>query len=203
MPFYTTQAIIRTADNVEANYATNTWTCEADDLTALQLFHDELVDFYEEMDSFFSPLVATTNGLNLVSYLNTDPKPRPPVLMTNANLTVGSADPLPTEVALVLSFQGDKMAGVPQSQRRGRIFLPFLAEGHNGSDGRPNSAIVSALATAGDNLLTASTSAPTWTWLVYSAVAPGYTVITNGWVDNEWDTQRRRGRIATSRTTFS
>lgn len=203
MPFYSTMAIIATQDNVSANYATNTWWCEADDLTALQSFHDELVTFYTTVDDMFSNLVRGVNGLELTSYLRTDPEPRPPVLTTMANLSPLGGAPLPTEVSLVMSFQGDRMAGVPQARRRGRVYLPFMGEDDNHTDGRPTTAQVTMVANAGDALLTASTAATDWTWLVYSAVEPGYTIITNGWVDNEWDTQRRRGRPATIRTTFS
>jgi len=82
------------------------------------------------------------------------------------------------------------------------VYLPFFGETGNDTDGRPTPAMVTALAAAGGALLTASTAAATWAWLTYSTVAPGYTQVVNGWVDNEWDTQRRRGRAATSRTTF-
>jgi hypothetical protein len=203
MPFYSTMAIVKTVDNVLANYATNTWWCEADDLTALQDFHDELVTFYQAIDGGMSNLVGTTNALELTSYLRTDPMPRPPVLTTNATLTPGGGAPLPTEVSLCLSFQGSRMAGVPQSRRRGRVYIPFFGESGNDTDGRPTSGIVGTLAAAGDALLTASGAAATWSWVVYSEVEPGYTVVLNGWVDNEWDTQRRRGRPFTSRTVFS
>jgi hypothetical protein len=202
MPFYFTHAVIRTADNVAANYATNRWWVEADDLTALGDWHTNLSFLYGAMDGFWSNQVAASSNLILTSYNNLDPEPRPPVLENTYNVTpVGTAG-LPPEVSLCLSFQGDRMAGVPQARRRGRIYFPFLTSNSNGTDGRPTSTIVDALRDAGDALLTASSSATDWTWVVYSAVEPGYTVITNGWVDNEWDTQRRRGRPPTSREVY-
>lgn len=203
MSFYRTQATIATTDNLVANYATNTWHFEADDLVALGDVHVALTSFYTTIDDLFSSLVRTTNGLTLTSYDMADPEPRPPVLTTTANLNPAAGNPLPTEVSLVMSFQAIRQAGVPQSWRRGRIYLPFLGEDDNHTDGRPTAAAVTALAQAGDDLLAAATADPLWQWVIYSTVAPGWSTVNNGWVDNEWDTQRRRGRRATSRTTFS
>jgi hypothetical protein len=52
------------------------------------------------------------------------------------------------------------------------------------------------------NLLDASQAATAWKWAVYSTVNATGVEVTNGWVENAWDTQRRRGRIATVRTVF-
>jgi len=203
MPFYTTQATIKTTDNVQANFATNTWHVDADDLTELGNFHTALTTFYQAVDGTMSSLVLATGGLALTSYLDTDPTPRYPVLETSANLTVGAGDPLATQLSIVVSFQGDRVSGTPQARQRGRIYLPFPREALNDTSGRPDSTTVSTIATAAGVLLAASAGGgPGWTWVVYSRTAPGYTVVTNGWVDNEWDTQRRRGREYTTRTTF-
>jgi len=202
MPFFSSTATIKTVDNTVANFATNRWHFEADDLTALALAHAALVTFYQAVDTYFSNLVLGLNGLEITAYNDLDPTPRPPVLTTVATIVPSAGVPLPPEVSLCLSFQGTRLAGTPQAQRRGRVYLPFFGETGNDTDGRPTPAMVTALAAAGGALLTASTAAATWAWLTYSTVAPGYTQVVNGWVDNEWDTQRRRGRAATSRTTF-
>ncbi len=202
MPFYFTQATIATADNVAANFATNTWSVDADDVTALGLFHTALDTFYQTVDAYISNLARIANGLELTSYARADPTPRAPVLTNFYTLgPVGSA-PLPPEVSLCVSFQGPKVSGQPQARRRGRIYLPFMDEANNGVDGRPSSAMVTAIAGAAGTLLAASNAATTWTWEVFSTVSGGNVTITEGWVDNEWDTQRRRGRKATARTTF-
>lgn len=203
MAFYTTQATICTADNVVANFATNTFHFEAGTSQDLTNVHSALVTFYQAIDGLMSPLVKTTDGLILTSYDDTDPIPRPPVLETKANLTPGVNDPLPTQLAIVMSFQGERQAGVPQARRRGRVYLPFLREAINDAAGRPDSTSVATVVAAGDALLAASQAAAGWTWLIFSRVAPGYTEVTNGWVDNEFDIQRRRGREATSRSVFS
>jgi hypothetical protein len=42
-----------------------------------------------------------------------------------------------------------------------------------------------------------------WTWIVVSEVAGlNDVIVTNGWVDNAFDIQRRRGVTPTSRSTF-
>lgn len=202
MPFYSTQVIIPTVDNVAANYATNSFTFEADDLTALQLAHTALVGFYFSMTTSMSALVRQT-GWMIKSYDRSDPEPRAPALEQTFSLAgTPSGNPAPPELTLCLSFQGERVSGVPQAQKRGRIYFPFVDVSTIGTDGRPTSGLISSLASAGEDLLDDSSAAATWTWLVYSAVAPGYTIITNGWVDNEFDIQRRRGRPYTSRSVF-
>lgn len=202
MPLYRTQATIRTADGISANYATNTWHCLAPDVVQLALWEAALTTFYQAVDVRIGTLAGTTNALQYKHYEVDDPEPRAPVLTGQASLSP-SGTPMPPEVALVLSFQADQASGVPQARRRNRIYLPFLNTGAAGTDGRPSSATVTDVVTAADALLAAS--GPTtadWVWVVYSPTDGLFEEVNNGWVDNEWDTQRRRGRKATSRTTF-
>lgn len=203
MPFFTTQVTCPTADNDVANFATNTYHFEADDLTALGLVHTALQALYNTWRPQMSGLVRQNNW-NIKSYDDTDPEPRAPVLETNFNLTVAPAGGgLPPEVALCLSFQGSRVSGVPQARRRGRVYLPFLLGTANGTDGRPVAGCITAATNCGQGLLTASDAAATWSWITFSRVAPGYSIILDGWVDNEWDTQRRRGRRYTTRSLFT
>lgn len=41
-----------------------------------------------------------------------------------------------------------------------------------------------------------------WQWRIWSPTNNNSVLIDNGWVDNAWDTQRRRGVEATARTIF-
>lgn len=203
MPDYITQCIIATADNTVANFATNTFAIEATDVVALGLAHTALATFYQTIDANMSNLVRSANGLEVTSYNRADTKPRAPVLTNFSALTTTGTAPLPPEVALCLSFQAARVSGVPQSRRRGRIYLPFFDETGNGTDGRPASGVVSSTVTAAQAFLDASDASATWAWNVWSTVNGSPSIVANGWVDNEWDTQRRRGRPATSRTVFS
>lgn len=202
MPNYRTQVTIQTADNLSANFATNTWHCAAGDLTELGLWHAALTTFYTTVDGEMSDLVKQTGGLQMKSYDLADPEPRAPVLTAGANLSTAGA-PLPTECALVLSFQAVKQSGVPQARRRNRVYLPFLKATNNDSTGRPSATLISAVDGAATTLLAASGGGgASWVWTVYSPTDNLMEEVNDGWIDNEWDTQRRRGRKATSRSVF-
>lgn len=203
MPDYITNATIATTDNVGANYATNSWSFMATDLTALAQVHAQLAVFYQGIDAFMSSLVRSANGLELTSYARADTKPRAPVMVDRYTLNPLGSAPLPTEVALCLSFQAAKISGSPQSRRRGRVYIPFMDEAYSDTAGRPTSGLVTGLATEAQAFLAASDAAVPWSWHVWSTVGLFGAAVADGWVDNEWDTQRRRGRKATSRTTFT
>jgi hypothetical protein len=173
--------------------------------------------------TFFSTEIGQ-NGHEIRFYDMADPEPRVPLHTEPFNLPAApNGDPLPGEVAVVLSFQGVKVSGQPQARRRGRIFLGRLDKDCS-SAGRPSTSLMTSLAGAGQALLTASDGAAGWSWGIYSAAFDGmtrdengnvvphptreaytstFTAVDNGWVDNAFDTQRRRGLAASTRTTFS
>jgi hypothetical protein len=203
MTAYRVQFVLHTADSNPENYATNTW-CVAgtSDADALE-FVTALRAFYATMKGYYSSLVAQ-NGHEIKVYDLSDPLPRAPISEQVFNFsTVPSGAPLPTEVAICLSFQGPKISGVPQARRRGRVYIGPLNTNALHTDGRPVAALVTALSTAGDVLLDAGGAPLTWDWSVFSPTSGTSVIVTNGWVDNEFDTQRRRGRKATGRTPFS
>lgn len=202
MPTFRTQVTIATADNLVANFATNTFHVLAPDLAELALWHTGLVTFYQGFDNRMSDLVRTTDSLLIKSYDLADPEPRAPVLTFEGDLTVGGAT-LPPEIAVVCSFQAEKSSGVNQARRRNRVYIPFINAASMDSDGRPNSGTVDDIVASAAALLAASgpTSAD-WQWIVYSPTDSQFDLVDNGWVDNEFDIQRRRGRLATSRDTF-
>lgn len=202
MPLYRTQAVIATTDNVSANYATNSYYVSAPDLTELEGWHAALSAFYLAIDQFFSNMVRVSNGLTLKSYDMADPEPRAPLLEDSYNLTISNSDPLPAEVSLVLSFQALQESGVPQARRRGRVYLPFMQSSQNLPAGRPSTTLINGVIDAASDLVDAGKDDPYFDWAVFSTVDQDFGLVNNGWVDNEWDTQRRRGRDATFRTTF-
>lgn len=110
----------------------------------------------------------------------------------------------PSEVALCMSFQAAPISGVPQARRRGRVFLgPF-----NGNvlslttPGRPSAALIASVVGMGGQLLADSITEDV-PWCVYSRVGDAMAAVTDGWCDNAWDTQRRRGVAASARSIFS
>lgn len=203
MPLYRTQVVLATNDNVAANFATNTWYCTAGTPTELLGFNSAVLAFYGSIAAIFGNMMKPTDQISWKSYDMNDPEPRAPILSASSTISPDNTNTLPAEVALVLSFQAVRVSGSPQARRRGRVYLPFLKSSQNGLDGRPSGTLVAALASAGDVLVTSSKASVTWKWTVYSPTDNVSRPVTDGWVDNEWDTQRRRGRVRTSRTLFS
>lgn len=139
----------------------------------------------------------------------------------------GSAKSLPSEVSCCLSLDATLLpietepesipggapgpAGDthPRARRRGRIYLGPLndtatnATGGGTSAIRPSSAFRSSVTrSAKENLAAAVTSAG-WIWAVFSPTAWAMGTIHHVWVDDAFDTQRRRGVAATARTTLA
>lgn len=133
--------------------------------------------------------------------------------------TASSADALPHEVALALTFHAD-LTGIPESvpggvvgpegdthpraRRRGRIYLgPLNVNTVDGTSGRPSASFRTSVAAAGvrlrDNLDLQTGGIQ---WVVFSPTDWVARPVVNGWVDNAFDTQRRRGVAASSRTTW-
>lgn len=166
---------------------------------------DALVDFYDDLNTRFGNQIAQ-NGHSIKMYDLADPTPRAPIAEYSWNMTAApTGDPLPTEIALCLSFQGNRVSGTSQARRRGRVYIGPWAEGQQdtANNGRPSAGTITALVTSGDDLLTASQAASTWRWCVWSPTDAAMVQVTNGWVDNAWDVQRRRGVEPTTRETFA
>lgn len=205
MSAYRAQVILKTVDAIPANYVTNSWCLSVSPDGALDT--DEvtvaLKDFYDDMINFI-PSVIAQNGHEIKYSELPGVKPNYPFEEDVFNLvSAPTSDPMPTEVALVLSFQGIRQAGFSQKRRRGRIYFgPVRATAS--AAGRPTSAIITALATAGATFKSniEAVTGGAHSWAVWSNVDQDSVDIANGWVDNAFDTQRRRGVLATSRTTF-
>lgn len=124
--------------------------------------------------------------------------PRFPYIVPSATWSAPPAGTsIPSEVALCLSF----VAGFNLPRRRGRIYLGPLNDQAFALNGRPEAALISDLAAKGDDLLAYSTF-PDLFQVVISPTAQAAEQVTGGWVDNAFDTQRRRGVAPTSRTTY-
>jgi hypothetical protein len=110
---------------------------------------------------------------------------------------------MPAETALCLSFGGQ--GALPEARRKGRIYIGPLSGVAIGSEGegrysRPHPVLIQTVRLAAQELLNAEPGPDSLSWVVYSRAAGATTDVQGGWIDNEWDTQRRRGRDATVRT---
>lgn len=199
---YLLQVTLFPTSNVPEDAVTNSWSAEVDDLTAAIAFKDAVIAEYLTARDVW-PTTVRQNDHVWKLYDRDDPAPIYPADEGTWSFPVATTgDPAPPEVALCLSFQGLVVSGTPQARRRGRAYFGPLDANKIGTDGRPVAGLISDLEDFGNNLLTASNAAASWTWCVFSGASDANVPIANGWVDNEFDTQRRRGRRYTARTVF-
>lgn len=160
--------------------------------------------FYSDafQGNMLSPVVANT-GHFVLWYNMGDAEPRVPIL--TAPLTVpsrGTGNGLPEEVAVVMSFQGAKVSGSDQKNRRGRIYLGPLSVA--AITQATSSTFASSSSTFRSNIRTAARTyllgeANGVEWSVWSPTTFSSTPVTDGWIDFPLDTQRRRGSRALGR----
>lgn len=141
--------------------------------------------------------------------------------------TVGAIDAgpptgLPGEAAIALSFHGD-LTDIPETEsnpspppaffrpaarHRGRAYIGPMNESaiqeNSGTDFevKPSSAVLSTLRFSGEMLRDFAYTGGL-VWAVYSPTDDDAYEVVDGFVDNAFDTQRRRGNDATSRTLWT
>lgn len=115
--------------------------------------------------------------------------------------TMPNTQPLPEEVSCCASFMGTPDSGYPIARQRGRIYLPTLL----------NQVLVVAGARTTVGLTTRQDIAASMKrlaleetagidWVVWSHTGLQAFPVTRGWVDDAFDSQRRRGPEASART---
>lgn len=184
-----------------ADYVTNTLHFAMDDGDETDIA-DALDDMYAQFAGVMSNLIEPSEFVYKFFDL-AEPPPRVPyAMLTGRGPAAFGSNAAPTEISLCLSWRADYISGVPPGRMRNRIYVGPLSRDATGTDGRPSSGAIASVVAGGQALIDASALA-TWDWIVYSETAGSDFVWSQGWVDNEFDTQRRRGRAATARTTFT
>lgn len=187
-------------------------TAQAIATATTQLYNLSAVGRTNPIAYYIAGVVSRTANAARVKIYNMDlPKPRPPILEHPWTLgPAASGNNLPLEVSIVSSFQGDLSAGVPQARRRGRVYLgPLGAHAVSQGSGSAFPQVVEGVRLDIAGAFSDYSSAiPVATdgdaqWCVWSRVNSDLVRITNGWVNNEPDTQRRRQSQPTSRSTWS
>lgn len=208
MPIYRAQVVIPADSGVSKDACVNNWGFFTADTSAalVTAITTPLKNFYDSWANYRAGLMAWT-GTRMKVYNLSDPLPRVPV----ADITLGlsSAEQttnLPGECALCLSFQAQRISGQSQARRRGRVYLgPFGSVANVSSTGRPDSTMITTILAGAEALRTAMGSTIA-SWVVISQPKPTMpitsSVVTGGWIDNAWDTQRRRGLQPLTRTVF-
>lgn len=207
---YKFQVTIPTDSGIPKDSITNTFHFVNDSAFATDFdnVRDMLRDFYTVAPLPGSGSIASfmakslTGPATVKAYNMAAPIPRAPDYESTFAITFGSTQPdLPAENSIVLSFQAPRESGLPQARRRNRVYLGPFSEGANTDAGRPG--IGPRIASAARDMLEASDSSVAWRWVIYSPTTEEFHLVTNGWVDNAWDTQRRRGLAPTTRTTWT
>lgn len=194
---------MKTVDNIGENFVSNSWAFNVPSTSgAGAVLTPILKAFYDSYRQYLSPLLAQNGHIIKYSELP-GVKPNYPFDEDTWNLTAApSGTAIPDELAVCLSFQGARAAGAPQSRRRGRIYMgPHNTAALTAN--RPLTALQTNLANYALTLKNAVTAAGAgFEWGIWSNADSHLVVVTNGWVDNAWDVQRRRGVDATTRTVW-
>jgi hypothetical protein len=215
MPVIRAQSSIPYKTNLPEDVTQNNWHFQVEGVNPgpaeLAGVVTALNNFYSAIDQLF-PLnlenLRTTKFYNL-----SQPQPRTPIHVSTQVIAVSANNPLPEECAVVLSFQADPASGMNQKRRRGRVYLgPFSTSNVIVVNNRCR-VIGTTVATIRDAALAlhnASLASTEFEWVVYSPTnAAGgppetwWAPVQQGWVDDAWDTQRRRGTDPTTRSTFT
>ena len=205
MPAIRAMVVLNMTSSLPRDACVNTWYCLG---TATEgtcdAFGAALGTFYDSISGVLARDIAPAPS-RIKFYDMSTATPRAPI--HEMALGMGAAPvntPLPHELACCLSFQGPRISGISQARRRGRVYLGPLGTNVLLSDGKLSTTETDVIRDAAEVLLTASTEAGSWSWVVYSERSDpdATTFVTNGWVDDAFDVQRRRGVDATARQTF-
>lgn len=157
-----------------------------------------MFSFWQDIDAFLSPLMASTSGAHETQLYNLDdPQPRQPFSF-GAFTLAGTGTALPPEVACCLSYRGDYVSGTPNARKRGRFFVgPLNTTALTGAVF--STSFLNTLAVAGQDLAQGLNALTNIEFGVWSPTANAFTPATRVSADNACDVQRRRGRLATSK----
>lgn len=216
------QVTIPLDSGIPEDQLVNTWYFDGDDAEVGDAaYHSAVVtmltNFYTQIDGVIFPSTVAT-PLKAKIYDMRDPMPRLPEHEFDINVTPSTHEPLPNEVALCLSFAAAAGSGLNMKRRRGRVYIGpicFDASEVVGSQRRPTAAAMEAITDVANTVLSGIDlgSGPppnSVKWAVYSpttdatsSIDDAFNDVVRGWVDNAFDTQRRRGCAPTLRSTFS
>ena len=106
----------------------------------------------------------------------------------------------PAELAVTASF----FAGTNRPRNRGRVYLgPWNTSAATTGTADESAVAADLRAAIADRCKMLSTTSQNITWVVLSKADSMAKIVTAGWVDDAFDIQRRRGRKASTRTTWS
>lgn len=175
--------------------------------TAIKGFYEHTSAGSGQSLSTYLSGISDNPGATIKMYNLEDAIPRATIYSETYNPPIhgsGASRNLPDEVALCLSYSAGAASGLPIARRRGRMYIgPFcetamaFGGGLNVESG-PNPALMATMAEQAQSMQTEA-QGNGYDWSVYSPTNAAAVSITSAWVDNAWDTQRRRGNKPTTR----
>lgn len=186
---------------------------------AVLQIHNDIQELWTAIGGSFSNEIART-GAQVHYYDWSIAPPNPPLYVEALSIPArlaGVVD-MPRELAMCVSFKAPTLSGTVPARRRGRIYLGPLVQDSTSLDyDMPQAATLTAFAGAFGAFLQASQANEGSRWAIVSRrIAGGWlsgqqgppnlagavSPVDEGWIDNAWDIQRRRGLEPTSRVTF-
>lgn len=140
---------------------------------------------------------AGNRSLTVKLYRIGGAKPNRPQAIKSDNVAIFPEVSMPRELAVCLSFYG----GQNRADQRGRLYVPAWVCTTAAPQVRPHSAytdVVKALPP-----LLAALGGVNVDWGVWSPTRNAFTRAEKWYVDDEWDVQRRRGLVPTTRALVS
>jgi hypothetical protein len=226
MAGFAVQHSMQDESNLSADRYVNTFYASHTGVTTpayLQALRNAVIKFYTyniaggALDTYFSPTVNGNNSTLKIYDLDTLP-PRAPIHQYSFKKVVTAAGQgvYPAEVALAITLRAAPVAGIKAARLRGRLYIGPLRQPAGVSAGtagdRPTAAMMTDFTTAVQGLVNDLAALNPITRLqVYSPTIRGSAPTSAGAmhqvveasVDNAWDTQHRRGRAGTTRTTLA
>lgn len=182
----------------------NTWWFDGPDSPSVpqwEQFRSRLVSFYNSWGTSRSQLALSGAG-RLLARDTELPAPAEPVYESPITVTKQNLPPLPFDCAAVVTFAAQPVSGIRVQSLRNRIYLGGLTTGPNDPTGRISSSFRTTVATGYNALVSALEADGEFEHVVYSTKRDEVFTVWNAWMDNQWDTQRRRDQKATARSMF-
>lgn len=216
MPDYKVQVVFPNVSGLPRDVSVNTFCFSGSSASVpldVTLIGGLLESFYNDtygvgsISDYLSARLDRTVDASINFYNMSDPPGSGPVGTWPFTLGAAADDTsLPAEVALCVSFFAVLDPARPGTTR-GRIYLGPLSvvSGVAGADdpARPGSTFIEVVHDAAEALGQAANTSSSVNWQIHSRATATLNEVIGGWVDNEWDTQRRRGLDSTARSVWS
>jgi hypothetical protein len=214
MANYKVQVTLNHDSALPEDQVVNTWhvsgTVAPSEWTAIR---NRFTDFYGAAgtgmsNTIMARLSSVLDGTGRFRAYNlADPLPRVPVHDGTFTGLVPGGTALPSEAACCLSYKAAGVSGTNSARRRNRVYIGPLAQSAMASTTNPmiDSAFRTDLTKALQILKTAIQTATSGlaTLVGFSPTDGVSWTIDQAWVDDAPDTQRRRGKSPTTRTTLA